>query len=61
MYELIHGSARLTSALENAAAEPAKVEALARLLNYIPDQLREDIQALSDFRQKAEEDRGEML
>jgi hypothetical protein len=49
MYELRRGSARLVSALFNVQNDDYTINRLANYLNYIPQQLREDIQALSDF------------
>ena len=53
MYELIGGTARLVNALEAAAGDKDRAEALAHLLYYYPGQLTEDIRALSDFWQEA--------
>ena len=49
MYELKQGTQRLTTALYSIKDEDRSIERLAVLLNYIPSQLREDIQALNDF------------
>ena len=38
---------RLAAALDRHAADPRTVERLAQLLNYLPEQLREDIAALA--------------
>ena len=49
MYELKNGSARLVSALERSKDDDYKIRQIAVLLNYMPDQLKQDIQALTDF------------
>lgn len=48
MYEPVNGPRRLSGALERAAADPDRLARLADVLNYLPDQLQEDIRALSD-------------
>lgn len=40
---------RLAGVLERYAADPRTVEQMARLLNYLPDQLREDMACLLDY------------
>lgn len=48
MYELENGSKRLAGALERAASDPAQLNRLAKLLNYMPEQLQQDIKAIND-------------
>lgn len=50
MYELKNGSIRLAMALETAVSSPERLRILADLLYYCEDQLAQDVQALSDFR-----------
>lgn len=38
---------RLAGTLARYAADPPTVERLAQLLNYLPEQLREDIESLN--------------
>lgn len=40
---------RLAGTLERYAEDPATVEQLAQLLNYLPEQLREDMPCLLDY------------
>ena len=40
---------RLTHALESHAADLQTVERLAAILDYVPDQLREDIRSLAEL------------
>lgn len=40
---------RLAGVLERYAADPRTVGQLARLLNYLPEQLREDMSCLLDY------------
>lgn len=49
MFELVNGTKRLVSALENHTATHTELEQLARLLHYMPDQLAEDIKALKEY------------
>lgn len=50
MYELKMGTARLTSALCHKIAEnPNIIAPLARLLDYSPEQLEQDIAAAQDY------------
>lgn len=49
MYEFRAGTARLVNALESAAADPERLQSLADVLYYYPDQLQEDIAAAGDF------------
>lgn len=49
MYELEAGTARLVRALRNRVEDAATVQRLAAILDYMPDQLKQDIQALDDF------------
>lgn len=49
MYELKNGTMRLLKALDNIQCDNAKIKRLAELLNYYPEQLEQDIQALNDF------------
>ena len=48
MYELENGSKRLAGAIERRAEDEDFIRKLSDLLNYLPDQLKEDIQALND-------------
>lgn len=48
MYELHNGSERLTDAIYRRKDDPAFLQELANLLNYHPEQLFQDIQALHD-------------
>lgn len=56
MYELKQGSARLVNALWNRAQDPEAIRKLAEVLYYVPEQLQEDIKALSDFYDQAEQE-----
>ena len=49
MYELKQGTERLVNAICNIKDDLRNIEKLAVILNYIPEQLKEDIQALDDF------------
>lgn len=49
MYEFKAGTARLTGALERAAEDPERLQALADILYYYSDQLKQDIAAAVDF------------
>ncbi len=49
MYELYEGSRRLAQAMYAVQNDDCIVNALARLLYYVPEQLREDMQALHDI------------
>lgn len=51
MYELKQGTARLVSALYNRKDDAPTIQRLAVLLDYLPEQLEEDITALSAFYQ----------
>lgn len=60
MYELKQGAARLATALYNRLDDPAALQRIAAALDYVPGQLKEDIQALFDFwEQAAESSRNE--
>ena len=59
MYELKAGTARLVSVLYARKDDAATVKRLAAVLNYLPEQLAQDIQALSDFYQRAGKERTE--
>lgn len=50
MYELKNGSARLATALATIKDDPTAIKMLAHALNYIPEQLEQDIRALYDYR-----------
>ncbi len=49
MYELRQGTARIVTALHNRKEDPVAIQRIAQALDYIPQQLQEDIQALYDF------------
>lgn len=49
MYELKQGASRLIRVLEDYKDDKRVLQYLAHYLNYTPDQLYQDIQALSDF------------
>ena len=49
MYELKNGSARLANALLNVQDDDYTINRLAQLLHYLPEQLREDIQAINNY------------
>ena len=49
MYEFVGGTGRLSYALYHAKEDPARINRLAELLYYYPDQLKEDIEAATDF------------
>ena len=57
MYELYNGTARLVFALDHTKENAAAIKMLAHVLNYYPEQLQQDIQALYDFYQQAESNR----
>lgn len=48
MYELYNGSERLMNAIEHRIDDASFMAALADLLYYKPEQLRQDLQALRD-------------
>lgn len=48
MYELNQGTNRIVSALYNRIGDDAAISQIANVTNYLPDQLREDVQALHD-------------
>lgn len=49
MYELKQGSKRIVNALYDRKEDNEVIGRLAAITNYLPSQLREDIQALYDF------------
>lgn len=49
MYELKGGTARLVAALSHARNDQERIKRLSDLLNYLPDQLQQDIDAANDF------------
>lgn len=49
MYELKQGSKRIVNALYDRIEDNEAIKRLALITNYLPSQLREDIQALYDF------------
>ena len=49
MYELKQGTARIVAALYSRKEDPVAIQRIAQATNYLPQQLREDIQALYDF------------
>ena len=57
MYELKQGTARLINALEQRKDNQAAIKRIAADLDYLPAQLREDIQALYDYYRQAEADK----
>jgi len=67
MYELRNGTARLINALDAIKEDSGAIEQIAQATNYLPQQLKEDIQALYDFYiqalydfyLQAKEDKGE--
>ena len=48
MYEKEQGTNRLVAALYHRLNDPAAMQQLAGTLNYLPEQLQQDIQALHD-------------
>lgn len=46
---------RLAGTLERYAEDPATVQKLAQALNYLPDQLREDMTSLLDYIRELED------
>lgn len=59
MYELRNGTARLINALDAIKEDSGAIERIAQATNYLPQQLKEDIQALYDFYLQAKENKGE--
>ena len=55
MYEKKHGFSRLANALDDIRENETVILRLASLLNYDPQQLREDIRALYDCYQEQKE------
>lgn len=55
MYELKQGTGRLITALYSRKEDPTAIQRIAAATNYLPQQLREDIQALYDFYLQAKE------
>lgn len=49
MYELKQGTVRLVSALYRRIEDPAALQRIAAATDYLPQQLKEDIQALHDY------------
>ena len=49
MYEFRNGTARVIDALERAATDPERLQALAKILCYYPEQLAQDIEAAADY------------
>lgn len=49
MYEMKVGTARLKSALWRRSEDQNFISTLAKLLDYTPEQLKEDIRALQDY------------
>ena len=49
MYELKQGTERIITALYSIKNNAEDIKKLSVILNYIPEQLTEDIQALNDF------------
>lgn len=49
MYELKGGTARLVTALWHIRNDQERIKRLSDLLNYLPDQLQQDIDAANDF------------
>lgn len=49
MYELKAGTERIVYALKQRKEDPATLKQLAKILNYDPEQLHQDLNALSDF------------
>lgn len=49
MYEIKNGSARLVSALYRRKEDESFINQIAELLNYMPEQLKQDIDALHDY------------
>ena len=59
MYELKQGTARLISALYRRREDKFDLAYLACALNYIPEQLKEDIEALHDYFEQQESEDSE--
>lgn len=59
MYELKQGTARLVSALYRRREDKFDLAFLATTLNYVPEQLKEDIEALHDFFEQQEREDSE--
>lgn len=57
MYEFYNGTARLVTALDHTKEDAAVIKMLANALNYYPEQLQQDIQALYDFYLQSESKR----
>lgn len=49
MYELKQGTARIVCTLDQLREDPVTVNRLAQILHYVPEQLTQDLQALSDY------------
>lgn len=49
MYEFKAGTGRLIGALERLKEDPERLNRLADLIYYYPDQLQQDITAAADF------------
>lgn len=49
MYEFKGGTGRLVTALYNTGKDPERLQRLADLLYYYPDQLQQDIDAANAF------------
>lgn len=52
MQEHEQGARRLARALRNRACDPAALQRIARALDYMPEQLRQDIEALETILDK---------
>ena len=59
MYELKQGTARLVSALYRRREDKFDLAYLATALNYVPEQLKEDIEALHDYFEQQEREDSE--
>lgn len=57
MYELRNGTARLVNALNAIKEDNVAIARIAQATNYLPQQLKEDIQALYNFYLQAKENK----
>lgn len=55
MYELTNGSKRLVNALYSISDNDTAINRIAYYLNYIPAQLKEDIEAINDYMREERE------
>lgn len=61
MYEKVAGSKRLAASLSRVEQDDQMLQRLARELHYLPDQLRQDIQAIRDLADEQTQEEKEKI